>query len=279
MKNMSLAPPVALTVAGSDSSAGAGLQADLKTFAAHGVYGLAAATCIVAEIPGAVTAIQPAEPAIVGEQIRLSLRAFPVAAVKTGMLYSRAIIAAVADLLVPARLPLVVDPVMVAASGDPLLQPAAVAEYRARLFPAATLITPNLDEAAALLGRPLTSVPELRDAAAALAAMFGTAVLVKGGHLAGDTATDLLFADGRPHEFGAPFIRDVAARDTHGTGCTYSAAIAANLARGLPLAAAVGAAKEYITGAIRARFLWPAPDRALPPTAALDHFHGQSSPS
>ena len=145
-------PPVALTVAGSDNSAGAGIQADLKTFTAHGVYGLTAVTCVVAEVPGHVAAVQAMSPEIVQQQIELSLDAFPVAAMKTGMLWSRAIIDVLTQLGRPLP-PLVVDPVMVASSGDRLLEPDAVAAYRERLFPLAALVTPNLDEARVLLGR------------------------------------------------------------------------------------------------------------------------------
>jgi hydroxymethylpyrimidine/phosphomethylpyrimidine kinase len=263
---MKMPPPVALTIAGSDNSAGAGAQADLKTFTAHGVYGLTAITCVVAEVPGRVSAIQPMTPEIVRGQIRLSLAAYPVAAAKTGMLHSREIITAVCDELAGRGLPLVVDPVMIATSGDPLLQADAIALYRERLLPMATLITPNLDEAAALLGRSVASVEEMRAAGAELARTFHTAVLLKGGHLRGDTALDLLFADGEVHEFTAPFVAGVY---THGTGCTYSAAVTARLAKGEPLVDAVRGAKEYVTRAIGHYFRWSRPDGD---TDALDHF-------
>ena len=141
-----------LTIAGSDNSAGAGAQADLKTFSAHGVYGLTAITCVVAEAPGKVSAVQPVDLPIIAEQIRLSFAAFPVGAVKTGMLFSRPIMETVCDALVGKAIPLVVDPVMIATSGDPLVQPDAVSFYREQLLPRATLVTPNLDEAGVLLG-------------------------------------------------------------------------------------------------------------------------------
>ena len=147
MKN----PPVALTIAGSDNSAGAGIQADLKTFSARGIYGLTAVTCVVAEVPGRVAAIQPVAPEIVAEQIRLSFEAYPVAAVKTGLLHSREIIAAVCDELEKQAATVVVDPVMIATSGDPLLKTGAIALLEKRLFKLATLVTPNLDEATVLL--------------------------------------------------------------------------------------------------------------------------------
>jgi hydroxymethylpyrimidine/phosphomethylpyrimidine kinase len=264
--------PVVLSIAGSDNSAGAGAQADLKTLSALGVYGLTAITCIVAEVPGKVSAIQAVEPRIVAEQVRLSFEAFPVGAVKTGMLYSREIIETVCATLVEcfekcARRPfLVVDPVMVATSGAALLRDDAIALYRERLFPLAGLITPNLDEVRALLGRDVASVAEMRQAGEELAVQFGTAILVKGGHLRKAIATDLLFADGIVHEFHAPFVPGVS---THGTGCTYSAAIAAGMARGLDLAAAVGEAKVFVTRAITQFLRW---ERDGGTTDALHHF-------
>lgn len=249
-------PPVVLTIAGSDNSAGAGAQADLKTFTALGTYGLTALTCVVAEVPGRVAAIQSLEPAIVREQIRLSLDAFPVAAVKTGMLHSREIIEVVCDIFEQEEIqrPLVVDPVMVATSGDRLLQPDAIALYEARLFPLATLVTPNLDEAAALLGRPVPTVEAMRAAGRELVSRHGVPFLLKGGHLRGEVALDLLFAGGEEIEFAAEYIPGVS---THGTGCTYAAAIAARLAHGDPLRAAVEAAKRYVTAAIRHCHRWP----------------------
>ena len=265
-----MSPRVVLTIAGSDNSAGAGAQADLKTLSALGVYGVTAITCVVAEVPGKVSAIQPIGPHIVAEQIRLCLDAFPVAAIKTGLLYSREIIAAVADILAPCNLPLVVDPVMVATSGDPLLQGDAVALYRERLFPLATLITPNLDEACTLLGRPVATLAEMRRAGAELATRHGTAFLLKGGHLRGDTATDLLFADGEVTEYSAPFVPGVS---THGTGCTYSAAIAAGLGKGLALTEAVAEAKRFVTAAVTHFLRWEKDGRT---TDALHHFAGRS---
>ena len=265
-------PPVTLTIAGSDNSAGAGAQADLKTMSALGTYGVTAITCVVAEVPGKVSAIQSIEPAIVAEQIRLLFRAFPIAALKTGMLYSRVIIDTVCDTLAECfaesahRPPLIVDPVMVATSGDPLLQHDAIASYRERLFPLATLITPNLDEVRTLLGRPVTSLPEMRIAGEELAARFGTSFLIKGGHLRGSTATDLLIAGGQVHEFSAPFIPGVS---THGTGCTYAAAITAGLGKGLPLPEAVAEAKEFVTRAITHFLRWEKDGHT---TDALNHF-------
>jgi len=266
--------PVALSIAGSDNSAGAGAQADLKTMSALGTYAVTAITCVVAEVPGKVSAIQPVEPRIVAEQIRLLFEAFPIAAVKTGMLHSREIIAVVADTLDELKIqnskfkiPLVVDPVMVATSGDPLLRADAVALYGERLFPRATLVTPNLDEVRTLLGRDVASVEEMRRAGTELVARFDSSFLLKGGHLRGDTAIDVLFeTDGGVHEFSAPFVPGVS---THGTGCTYAAAITAGLAKGLALRAAVAEAKEFVTRAIAQHLRW---ERPTGTTDALNHF-------
>ncbi len=266
--------PVVLTIAGSDNSAGAGAQADLKTISALGCYCVTAITCVVAEVPGKVSAVHPIPPAIVAEQIRLLFGAFPIAAIKTGMLWSPEIITTVADTLEQFKIqnskfkiPLIVDPVMVATSGDALLLPDAVARYRERLFPLATVVTPNLDEVRTLTGRPVTSLAEMRDAGRELAARHGTAFLIKGGHLREAVATDLLvLPDGTEHRYDAPFVPGV---NTHGTGCTYSAAIATALARGLALPEAVGEAKKYVTAAIAGFLRWEKDGRT---TDALHHF-------
>ena len=241
--------PVALTVAGSDSGGGAGIQADLKTFAALGVHGTSAITCITAQNPEGVRGIQACSVRILRQQIEAVFEELPPAAVKTGMLYSAPIICVVAALLRRRQgLPLVVDPVMVSTSGAQLLKPAAVRVLRKELLPLATLVTPNLDEAEILVGAKLTSVTDLRAAARTLYRQFGCAALVKGGHLRGLKEAVDIFYDGRQELLlSAPFIRGVS---THGTGCTYSAAIAGHLARGCTLPRAVQAAKEYITQAI-----------------------------
>jgi hydroxymethylpyrimidine/phosphomethylpyrimidine kinase len=251
--------PVALTIAGSDSSAGAGIQADLKTFSALGVYGLTAVTCIVAEIPGKVSRIEPASARIVREQIEVLARSFPIAAIKTGLLCSGKIISAVAkaiqdiDKMFAPRIPLVIDPVFVATSGDPLLKRAAIETYEKELFPLANLITPNLDEAGRLLGTRIKDRQSLHRAGKELEKKFGTAILLKGGHLVDDYAVDLLFSNGKVVEFSAPFVRGVA---THGTGCTYSAAITAALAKGLSLEGAITQAKKFVTDSIARHFRW-----------------------
>ena len=251
--------PVALSVAGSDSSAGAGIQADLKTFSALGVYGLTAVTCIVAEIPGKVSRIEPASAKIVREQIRLLAKSFPVGAIKTGLLCSAEIVSVVAKAIremgktLPLRIPLVIDPVFVATSGDLLLKPAAIETYEKELFPLASLITPNRDEAERLLGAKIKDYQSMRTAGRELERKFAAAILLKGGHLAADRAIDLLFANGEMLEFSAPFVRSVA---THGTGCTYSAAITAGLASGLTLEKAIREAKKFVTASIARHFRW-----------------------
>ena len=248
--------PVVLTIAGSDSSCGAGAQADLKTFSSLGCHGLTAITCIVAETPGRVRSIQSVKPEIVRDQLEVLLAAYPVAAIKTGMLFSTPIIRAVAGVLSSIKKlpPLVIDPVMVASSGDPLLKADALAAYEKHLFPLATLITPNLDELGILTGFQPASLNEMRLAGKRLAAATGSAILLKGGHLKGRTATDILLtSDWEEQEYSAPFVRGI---ETHGTGCTYSAAIAAGLAKGLPLPKAVAGAKKFITRAIRDSLRW-----------------------
>ncbi len=240
---------VALTIAGSDSSGGAGIQADLKTFAALGVHGTSAITCLTAQNPKGVYGIQACSVDIVRRQIEAVFAELRPAAVKTGMLYSAPIIRVVAESFRRRRpVPLVVDPVMVSTSGAQLLQPDAVKALCAKLFPLATLVTPNLDEAEILVGAKLTSVTDLRAAARTLQQQFGCPALVKGGHLRGLKQAVDIFYDGQQELLlSAPFIRGVS---THGTGCTYSAAIAGYLARGCPLPRAVQRAKEYITQAI-----------------------------
>jgi len=259
--------PAVLTIAGSDSSAGAGLQADLKTFSALGVYGLTTVTCVVAEIPGKVSQIAAVDPENVRAQLELLLENFPVAAIKTGLLFSHEIVELVADVLEKrARgIPLVIDPVMIATSGDRLLDPAAVKSYEERLFPLATLVTPNMSEAAALTNRPVQNLAEMRAAGEQLQARYGARFLVKGGHLAGEQAVDLLFDGARVAEFAAPYVAGVA---THGTGCTYSAAIVAGLAHGQPLEQAIASAKDFVSRAIAEHFAWPC---SLGEIHALNH--------
>src|SRR6478752_7758886 len=252
-------PPIALTIAGSDSSAGAGIQADLKTFTALGVYGLTAVTCIVAEVPRKVSRIEPVTARMVREQIEVLLKYFQVGAIKTGLLCSAEIVCAVAQTIQNGKkktarsIPLIVDPVMIATSGDNLLEPKAVEAYKNKLFPLATLITPNLDEAALLLETTITNRRQMASAAKALAKKYRASILLKGGHLRGDNAIDLLFHHDELTEFSAPFVRGV---ETHGTGCTYSAAITAGLASGFSLEQAIKRAKKFVTESIALHLRW-----------------------
>jgi hydroxymethylpyrimidine kinase/phosphomethylpyrimidine kinase len=253
----------ALTIAGSDSGGGAGIQADLKTFAALGVHGTSAITCITAQNPKRVSGIQACRAEIVRQQIEAVFAELPPVAVKTGMLYSTEIIRAVAERFVRGKSPpLVVDPVMVATSGARLLKPSAIRALTRELLPLAALVTPNLHEAEILTGRQLQSVEDLRRAAREIQERFGCAVLAKGGHLRGMKEAVDVFFDGRDELLlTAPFIRGVS---THGTGCTYSAAVAGFLALGRPLAKAVEAAKEFVTQAI-AQSRWVAGHATLNP--------------
>ena len=261
--------PGALTIAGSDSSAGAGIQADLKTFGALGVYGLTAITCIVAETPGLVSKIEAVSAEMVCAQMEVLLKSFPVAAIKTGLLFSSEIVSAVAETLrahAARATTLVIDPVMVATSGDLLLRDDAVEAYERELFPLAALITPNLDEAVRLLGEPIDDLQAMRAAGARLTEKYRIPVLLKGGHLSGQNASDLLFIAGNVVEFSAPFSRGIA---THGTGCTYSAAITAGLASGLSLEGAVRRAKQFVTAAIAQHLCWETSSEAS--LHALNH--------
>ena len=246
--------PVALTIAGSDSGAGAGIQADLLTFAAHGVFGATAITCLTAQNPDGVTAIEALAPGFVLEQIQQVHRYFRPRALKTGMLHSAEIVAAVADFLRAQRqIPAVVDPVMVATSGAVLLDPGALAAVREKLLPLAVLVTPNLDEVAVLLGEKPATPTAMVAAAQKLAETYGVAFLVKGGHLSGDELTDVLAKPaGEVRTYTSLRVPGV---DTHGSGCTLSAAIAANLALGLPLDDAVEAGRAYLLRALERSFV------------------------
>ncbi len=240
--------PVVLTVAGSDSGGGAGIQADLRTITALGGFGTSAVTCVTAQNLQGVTAVAPVPAADVTAQIEAVASGFPVRAVKTGMLFSSDIIRAVAQGLDAARLSrVVVDPVMVAASGARLLQPEAEAAYAEHLFPRAAVITPNLDEAAVLWGRPVTDEDGMERAARELCDRFGVPVFLKGGHLPGDPV-DLLANEGRIHRWRDDRVEGVL---THGSGCTLSAALATRLALGDDLVAACGAARDFLRESFR----------------------------
>jgi hydroxymethylpyrimidine/phosphomethylpyrimidine kinase len=239
----------ALTIAGSDSGGGAGIQADLKTFAALGVYGMSAITAITAQNTCGVSAVQGIDPDVVAAQIRAVVSDIGVGAAKTGMLFSAEIIQAVAITVRAVNLQLlVVDPVMVATSGDRLLQREAEESLRRDIIPLATIVTPNLAETEVLVGgRKVASLEDMRAAAEQIVADGARAVVVKGGH-AITKATDV-FYDGSTMELLQSEVVDT--HNTHGTGCTFSAAICAYLARGAALREAVRQAKTYITGALR----------------------------
>jgi hydroxymethylpyrimidine/phosphomethylpyrimidine kinase len=250
--------PTALTIAGSDSGAGAGIQADLKTFAAFGVYGTSAITAVTAQNTREVTRVFELPPDLVAAQIDAVASDIGADAVKTGMLASASLVIAVAAKIRELGLrPLVVDPVMVAKSGDRLLRDDAIDALRERLIPLATVLTPNLPEAEALLGRPLAAWDDVREGAKELVAMGAQAVVMKGGHPPsgaagrGRAATDILY-DGE--EFREYTAARVVTSSTHGTGCTFASAIAAGLAKGEPLRSAVAMAKAYVTKALQAAY-------------------------
>lgn len=244
--------PVALTIAGSDSGGGAGIQADLKTFAALGVHGTSAIACLTAQNPRRVLAVEPCAPKMLRRQIEAVFEELPPRAVKTGMLFSETNVRIVADFFAARtgrkRIPLVVDPVLVSTSGTRLLKAPAEKALRGRLLPLATLVTPNLDEAQILAEQKIRGAEDLLSAARKIYSRFGCAVLAKGGHLSNHCeATDIFFDGKKELLLSAPFVRGIA---THGTGCTYSAAICAALALGNNLPAAVQIGKRFITTAI-----------------------------
>ncbi|NDZ81116.1 bifunctional hydroxymethylpyrimidine kinase/phosphomethylpyrimidine kinase [Streptomyces sp. SID10853] len=244
------APPLVLTVAGSDSGGGAGIQADLKTMLALGVHGMSVLTAVTAQNSQGVQGAWELPADAVRAQYRAVVDDIGVDAVKTGMLSSAELVETVAGLLAATDAPVVVDPVGVSKHGDPLLAASALDCVRELLLPTATVATPNLDEVAQLTGVQVEKEADLPRAAEAVLAHGPAWVLIKGGHLAGD-AVDLLTDGSEEHWLRAPRLDN---RHTHGTGCTLASAIAAQLARGLAVPEAVAAAKEYVTGAIRAGF-------------------------
>ena len=250
-----------LSIAGSDSGGGAGIQADLKTFSALGCYGMTAITALTAQNTQGVSGIHAVPPDFLKAQLQAVIEDIGVDAVKIGMLHSPEIVRVVAWAIRHYRLEQVVlDPVMVATSGDRLIQSETIEVLQHELFPLVQVITPNLDEAALLLGRPIANAEALDEAAADLLALGARAVLLKGGHLEGDALVDVLAEQGRPWLH----LRStrIASRNVHGTGCTLSSAIAAHLALGLPLRQAVEQARRYIVSAIAAG-------------AAVETGHGQ----
>jgi len=239
----------ALTIAGSDSGAGAGIQADLKTFAAHGVYGTSAITAVTAQNTVAVACFEPMSPELVRAQIVAIMSDIGADAAKTGMLASAAIVSTVADAIADLRIPfVVVDPVMIAKSGDRLLSDAAIDAMKTVLLPRAFLVTPNIPEAEALSGLSIRTDDECREAARRILALGPAAVIIKGGHLPSADIVDLLYVEGEFTEFRHD---RVGGRHTHGTGCTFAASIAASLALGRALHEAIPLAQRYIAGAIR----------------------------
>ena len=238
---------VALTIAGSDPSGGAGIQADLKTFHQLGVYGMSVLTLVTVQNTQRVSEVQPLDPALVASQLDAVLEDIPPAAAKTGALGTAGIIQVIADRAGDFGFPLVVDPVMISKHGAPLIAADARSTLVRSLLPRAFVVTPNLQEAEALAEMPVVDVRDMEVAARRIAEFGPAAVLVKGGHLA-DKAVDVLYWRGAVQHFVA---RKIATVHTHGTGCTYSAAIAAELAKGRPLPAAVETAKRFITAAIR----------------------------
>jgi hydroxymethylpyrimidine/phosphomethylpyrimidine kinase len=240
--------PVALTIAGSDSGGGAGIQADLKTFAALGVHGTSAIACLTAQNPARVLEIEPCLPKMLRRQLEAVFQEIPPVAVKTGMLFSAENIGVTAGFLKNKKIPLVVDPVLVSTSGAKLLQPRALKVLMDQLLPLATLVTPNLSEAEILSGQKISSLGEMDTAARAIHSRFGCAVLIKGGHLPGhDRGTDLFFDGKIRFLLGAPFVKGIR---THGTGCVYSAAICAALAQGKNLQQSAWLGKKFVTQAI-----------------------------
>lgn len=262
--------PVALTIAGSDSSGGAGIQADLKTFCAFGVYGASVLTALTAQNTTGVKSVHAVPPDFVAAQIAAVLDDLEVGAMKTGMLANTPIIESVVRTLDRyPRIPLIVDPVMVATSGDALLDPGAVEAVRTALFPRAALVTPNIPEAARLLNASAAETEaEMQDQLRALGELGAGAVLLKGGHSAGADAVDFLLVDGEIVRLSAPRIET---HNTHGTGCTLSAAIAALVAQGVGLPQAVARAKTYVQRAIAA-----ARDQHLGAgSGPVDHLYAQ----
>lgn len=240
---------VALSIAGSDPSGGAGLQADLKTFHRIGVYGEAVVTLITVQNTRGVTRVEVLAPDLVLEQIHAVCSDIPPHAAKIGALGNQAVVEAVASAARTFTFPLVIDPVMISKHGAPLIEKAAQQALAACLIPRAFLLTPNLEEATVLAGFSVSDIASMREAAEKLVSLGAKNVLIKGGHLDADVAVDVLFEPQHGfHEFSTPRI---ATRHTHGTGCTYSAAITAELAKGARLRDAIGKAKEFITAAIR----------------------------
>jgi len=238
----------ALTIAGSDPGGGAGIQADLKTFSALGVYGTSVITAVTAQNFSNITAIQPIEPEVVQKQLLAVLEGFPIKAVKTGMLFSAGIIEVIAEVLLNYRyIPVIIDPVFAASSGNKLTHDKAIEQLKEKMFPLAALITPNISEAEILSGEHLKGQQDMEKTARKLFKRFNVPVLIKGGHLP-DKAVDVFFDRKGVKRLESDLIQGV---NNHGSGCTLSSAIAAAMARGESLGEAISTAKTYITCALR----------------------------
>jgi len=260
---------VALTIAGSDSGGGAGLQADLKTFAALGVFGTCAVTAVTAQNTTSVAASVPMEPGMVKLQVETVLSDLSVAATKTGMLATSGIVRAVSELAEAGRLPrLVVDPVLVSTTGSRLLDEDAVPLYLERLLPCADVVTPNLREARLLAGMSITDREEMVEAARKIATFGPKTVVIKGGHLGGAESPDVVLTGGADGELAVMEAKRIETANDHGTGCTLSAATAAFLAKGEPVEDALRGAKSFVTQAISGSALWSLGKGHGP----LDHF-------
>ncbi len=243
-KPLSIRLPVALSIATSDSGCGAGIQADLLSIAANGAFGVTAVAALTAQSPREVTAIHTPPASFLTQQLETLFAYFPIAAAKTGMLFNADLIEAAADFMRGRNCPLVIDPVMVATSGALLLEPSALHALRTTLLPLATLITPNLDEVEVLTGQKPTDRNSMLRSGSELATLYNASVLMKGGHLEGDSLTDILVhPDGAHEEWSDARIEGI---NTHGSGCTLSAAITAGLATGLTINEAVHQARSYL---------------------------------
>jgi hydroxymethylpyrimidine/phosphomethylpyrimidine kinase len=255
---------VVLTVAGSDSGGGAGIQADIKTFSACGVFGASVITAITAQNLEGVRAIQAVRPSVVAAQLRAVLEGFPVRAIKTGMLFSSGIIEAVAAVIEEhPGIPLVIDPVFAATSGSRLIKPQAIRVLCQRLFPLAALVTPNVPEAEFLCCGEVRCLDDLREAGVLLRDHYGVPFLMKGGHLTDVGAVDLLVDKKGVTAYKTAMVSGV---NSHGSGCTFSAAVAAGLAKGRPLRRSVAGAKAFISGSLER------PHALKPGTRVIDHF-------
>lgn len=262
---MQITPPIALTIAGSDSSAGAGIQADLKTFQHFGVHGLSALTCIVAETPLEVRSIEEISISGLQDQLKILLETYPVGAIKIGLLPSRSCAIAVEEILKNTTAPIVIDPVMISSTGTPLMDQEAATSYIERLLPRATVITPNIPEAEFILSEKITTKKDLEAAAEKISQKLQTSCLIKGGHLANQTELlDILWHQQQAHHFSHPAtpLADQA-KGLHGTGCTLSSAIAAGLAKKTPLETATQDAIELVQKLIKNAHSWQLGEQAV----------------